>query len=660
MQFPTSRTLGSVLIAAALLAGCNSSSDKKDSSDDTSTTPAAEERLSLSFLGRHSTSEFGVSAAEIVVYHAATQSTFAVNALNGKLDVINLSDPENIATTSTSIGVEDDTEVGATVNSVSLHGDILALAIQAAVKTDPGWVGFYDANTLGFISKVQVGALPDMLTFTPDGSKVLVANEGEPSDDYQIDPEGSISVINVSDIQNPTVSTADFTAFNGQKQQLLDAGVRIFGPNATVAQDLEPEYIAVSADGKTAWAALQENNAIAEINVDTATVTDIWPLGYKDHGVAGNGMDAYDEDLAINIAPLQGIKGIYQPDAMLAYTVGGKTYLVTANEGDARAWGEDNADYWGSQSVSNGNSPTTLCTGGDASKGFVEELRAKHLTDYRGISRRCGDDLPPQLAAIAGGAFLNPANFGWCGATDAGTNANSDPRGGCDDSKFGRLNITWTLGYQTWPSGAPKLFNRETGAELPEGTAVAANTWLKYDNLYAFGARSFSIWDAETKTLVHDSGDFFEQFLADLTGFDCGLGADRSIPCADYFNSNHEEGDAFDNRSDNKGPEPEGLAHGRINGRDYLFVGLERMGGVMVFDITDPASPIFKDYINTREDWSTAAVGNVLSTAGDLGPEGLFFVSAGDSPTNQPVLLVGNEVSGTVSVYGVQTEALGE
>lgn len=655
MQFPTSRTLGSVLIAAALLAGCGDSSDDKQTSPEN---PAAEQKLSLSFLGRHSTNQFGVSAAEIVVYHAATKTAFAVNAQNGKLDVIDLSNPENIATTSTSIGVEDDTEVGATVNSVSLHGDVLAIAIQAAVKTDEGWVGFYDANTLDLISKVQVGALPDMLTFTPDGKTLLVANEGEPSDDYQTDPEGSISVIDVSDIQNLSVRTAAFTAFNDKKDELVAAGVRIFGPGATVAMDLEPEYIAVSADGKTAWAALQENNAIAEINVDTATVTDIWPLGYKDHGAVGHGMDAYDEDGVINIGPLPGIRGIYQPDAMLAYSVGGKTYLVTANEGDARAWGENDDDYWGSQSVSGGNSPTTLCTGGDASRGFVEELRAKHLTDYRGISRRCGDDLPPQLAAIAGGAFLNPTNFGWCGATDTGTDEVSDPRGECDDSKFGRLNITWTMGYQTWPGGAPKLFNRETGAELAEGTAVAANTWLKYDNLYSFGGRSFAIWDTETKTLVHDSGDFFEKFIADLTAFDCGLGADRNITCADYFNSNHEEGDAFDNRSDNKGPEPEGLAHGRINGRDYLFVGLERMGGVMVFDITNPASTIFKDYINTREDWTTEDPSTVLSTVGDLGPEGLYFVPAKDSPTEQPILLVGNEVSGTVAVYAISTAAL--
>lgn len=655
MQFPKSSAVGSLLITAALLAGCSDSSDDKKSNPET---PAAEQKLSLSFLGRHATGEFGVSAAEIVVYHAASKTAFAVNALNGKLDVINLSDPQNIATTSTSIGVEDDTEAGSTVNSVSLYGDVLALAIQAAVKTDNGWVGFYDANTLDFISKVRVGALPDMLTFTPDGKTVLVANEGEPSDDYQIDPEGSISVIDVSNIQNPSARTAAFTAFNDKKDELIAAGVRIFGPGATVAMDLEPEYIAVSADGKTAWAALQENNAIAEINIGTATVTDIWPMGYKDHGAEGQGMDAYDEDGAINITLLPGIKGIYQPDAMLAYNVAGKTYLVTANEGDARAWGEDNVDYWGSQSVSNGNSPTTLCTGGDVSKGFVEELRAKHLTDYRGISRRCGDDLPPQLAAIAGGAFLNPANFGWCGATDAGTDINSDPRGGCDDSKFGRLNITWTMGYQTWPSGAPKLFSRETGAELAEGTAVDANTWLKYDNLYSFGGRSFSIWDTATKELVYDSGDFFEKFLADLTEFDCGLGADRSISCADYFNSNHEEGNALDNRSDNKGPEPEGLAHGRINGRDYLFVGLERMGGILVFDITTPASPIFKDYINTREDWTTADPSTVLSAVGDLGPEGLYFVSAENSPTDLPILLVGNEVSGTVAVYAISTAAL--
>lgn len=193
-----------------------------------------------------------------------------------------------------------------------------------------------------------------MVTFTSDGSHLLVANEGEPNSYNQpdsVDPEGSISVIAVSGL-NPTsssltrsVSTADFKSYNAQDAQLRNAGVRIFGPNASVAQDLEPEYITVSADSKTAYVTLQENNAIAIVDIASKTVTAIKPLGFKDHSLAGMGMDVSDEDggtntnsgsPAIKIGPVP-VKGMYLPDAIASYTVGGQTYLITANEGDARA-----------------------------------------------------------------------------------------------------------------------------------------------------------------------------------------------------------------------------------------------------------------------------------------------------------------------------------
>ena len=601
------------LLAAAALAACGGDDDNTPVA-----TPPAEatpKTLQLEKVGEYASGVYFESAAEIPAFDAASKRGFVVNPQKGAVDVIDMTDPAQPA----HIGMIDATQLlaGASINSVAVHDGLVAVAVQAANKTDPGLLALYQASDLKLVGQAQVGALPDMLTFTPDGKTVLVANEAEPSDDYQTDPEGSISVVDVSTPAKPVVRTADFRAFNNQREALLAKGVRLFGPRASVAQDLEPEYIAVSADGKTAWATLQENNAFAIIDVANARVTDIVPLGYKDHGVEGQGLDASDTDKAADIRTWPGVFGMYLPDAMAAFQAEGKTWLITANEGDARAWGEDNAAYWA----------------GDASKGFVEEFRVKHLINAKGWSGRAGDDLPPQLNALAKGGLLNPAVFGYCGA-EAGK------PGECrDDNALGRLTISWTQGYQTNADGTPKLYTAAGVADPVNGDR------LMYDRLYAYGTRSISIWD-EKGQQVWDSGDAMEQFLASDS---CKAGAARNIPCKDFFNSNHEAGDAMDNRSDNKGPEPEGVTVGRIGEKTFAFVGLERMGGVLVYDVSQPQAPVQVDYINTREDWTTKDPSTVKS--GDLGPEGLAFIPAAKSPNGKPLLMVGNEVSGTTAIF---------
>ncbi|MEI2414702.1 choice-of-anchor I family protein [Orrella sp. JC864] len=625
---------------ALALAACGSSDDDDDAPAPAPEVPAepsppeperTPDSLKLSLLGRFETGQFDVSAAEIPAFDPATRRAFVVNALAGAVDVLDLSDPAKPVR----VGGLDASAIaaGAEVNSIAVQDGLIALAIQAANKTDNGYVGLYRADTLEPIAHVGVGALPDNLVFTPDGKTVLVANEGEPSDDYQIDPEGSISIIDVSDPARPTVRTAGFSAWNGQEQALRDKGVRLFGPNAagtglaSAAQDLEPEYIAVSPDGATAWVTLQENNALAKLDIASATVTDILPLGYKDHGQPGNGIDASDDPAELDIRPRPGVYGMYMPDAIAAYTAGGKTYLATANEGDARAWGEDDPAYWA----------------GDRSKGFVEEFRVKHLVHNSGFARRRGDDLAPQLDMLATRAILNPEVFGYCGANTV-ANGGTTTSGACrDDAELGRLQVTWTLGYRTNADGSPVYFNA-SGAEDPAGSI------LMYDRLYAFGARSFSIWDEDGK-LVWDSGDQFERYLA---SDECRVGPQRDIACKTYFNSGHNEGNAFDSRSDAKGPEPEGIELGRIGEKTFAFIGLERMGGIMVYDVTDPQAPVFVDYYNSRVDWSTRDTASVAATAGDLGPEGLKFVPASQSPNGQALLIVGNEVSGTTAIYNVE------
>ncbi|HEY0923033.1 choice-of-anchor I family protein [Rheinheimera pacifica] len=603
-------------LTLAVLTACNSS----DNREPVVTEPVVQTptTLSLSLLGRHSSGEYLVSAAEITAYDPDSKRAFVVNAQSGVVDVLYLIDPQNpvyLDSISATAIAEN-----AVVNSVAVHNGLVALAIESAPKTDRGFVAVYNAADLSLRDSIEVGALPDMLTFTPDGNYILVANEGEPSDDYQIDPEGSVSVINVSNPDVLFAATADFRTFNSKKAELKTAGVRIFGPNASVAQDLEPEYITVSADSKTAWVSLQENNALAVLDIASATITDILPLGYKDHGIDGNGIAASDTQSDINIARWPGVVGMYQPDTIASYTADGATYIVTANEGDARAWGETNPAYWN----------------GDASQGFVEEIRFKHLFHKSGFARRVGEDMPPQLINLAAGALLNPEVFAYCGAEPG------EPGDCREDDLLGRLTVAWTDGYRKDANGNPVLFNRN-GVEDENGDR------LMYDQVYAYGGRSFAIWSADGE-LVWDSGDFFEQYLA---SDECKLGSARDIVCADYFNSNHSAGSSFGNRSDNKGPEPEALAIGSFGEKTFAFVGLERMGGVMVFDISTPTAPTFVDYLNTREDWTTADPGTTLANAGDLGPEGITFVSAENSPNGKPLLIIGNEVSGTTAIYQI-------
>jgi len=156
----------------------------------------------------------------------------------------------------------------------------------------------------------------------------------------------------------------------------------------------------------------------------------------------------------------------------------------------------------------------------------------------------------------------------------------------------------------------------------------------QYEAAYSYGARSFTIWD-QNGLVVFDSGDDFERITASIYGA--------------QFNNGDDENEG-DSRSENKGPEPEALTVGTVGERSYAFIGLERMGGIFIYDITNPYDAFFVDYINNRDVTEGLAVGDAI---GDLAPESLLFVSADDSVTGEPMLIVGNEVSGTVAVYGI-------
>lgn len=497
--------------------------------------PAAN-RISLVPIGTYASGVFDESGAEIVAHDPGTQRLFVVNAQAGLVDVLDISDPTDPVLVDTIVA-------SGPVNSVDVLDGTVAVAVQADPAQEPGSVELFDTGGTA-LATVQVGALPDMLTFSPDGTMIVVANEGEPAG-YCAgdagDPEGSMSIIDVSagasQVTQDDVRTAGFTAFNDQAAALRAAGVRIFGPGATVAQDVEPEYVAIDADSTTAWVALQENNAFGIVDLASATVTDIVPLGYKDHSVPRNGLDASDEDGRVNIRSWP-VRGMYMPDGIDAYERAGRTFIVSANEGDAR-------DY----------------------ECFSEETRIEDLV-------------------------LDPAAFPAAERLQ-------------QEQNLGRLRTT-----TAFPTTEPAT------------------------ELYSFGGRSFTIRDA-AGNLVFDSGSDFERITAAV---------DRA-----NFNSNNDDNDSFDSRSDDKGPEPEGIEIGQAFGSTYAFIGLERVGGIMVYDIDSPTAPRFVEYVNNRNFQGDAEAG----TAGDLGPEGITFIPAADSPVRGPLLAVANEVSGTTTIYRV-------
>lgn len=493
-------------------------------------------QVSLERLGSYESGVFDESAAEISAYHAPTQRLFVVNGDVNGIDVLDLSD----LTTPTLVQQIDLSSVGDGVQSVAVSRRLktVAVAVAANTSTDDGFVALLDLD--GRLRNVlQVGALPDMLTFAPNDTTLLVANEGEPNDDYSVDPLGTVSIIDLSvgvtAATQANVQTVDFTS--------LDAGVdddlRVFGPDASVAQDLEPEYITTARGSTLCWVSLQENNALAIIDWSTATLVDVVSLGRKDHSLAANALDASDKDDAINITTWP-LEGLYQPDAIASVATAAGIFILSANEGDAREYDT-----------------------------FEEEIEIEDA------------DLDPT-------AFPNAAALQ-------------------QDETLGSLAVSIT------------------GDTDGDGDL---------DRLESYGARSMSVWDA-AGNLVWDSGDLFEQVIA------------AEYP--EHFNSTNDDNDTFDNRSDNKGPEPEGVVVGTAFGRQIAFVGLERMGGVVLLDVSDPTDPQFLDYVLDRDFDGDPEAG----TAGDLGPEGLVFVPGAQSPNGEPLLIVTNEVSGNTAIYQV-------
>ena len=363
---------------------------------------------------------------------------------------LNVSTRYNVAT-----DVNDSSFTASGIQSLDVTGNLFAIAVAATPKTNAGVIAFYSLSATGtptFLKKVTVGSLPDGVAFSPDGKYLVVANEGELSNTFMtdaIDPEGSISIINISNgTPADTAVQVKFTDFNvgGTRASELPSTVRIGRPGATVAQDLEPEYVSISADSKTAYVTLQENNAVAEVDLASGRISKIFALGFKDYGskykiaasdrYASTTKTAYENPtVPATLKNYNNLYGVYLPDGIATYTVNGKTYFLTANEGDDRD---------------------------DFLKG---ESGTSTVTD---IAR---------FSSIV--ANLDPTAF----PADVVTAIKTD-------QELGRLT----------------LLSKHAGGNYGDTDGDG-----DYDRVYVLGGRSFSIWGASTGTQVFDSGEDIER-----------------------------------------------------------------------------------------------------------------------------------------------------
>ncbi len=506
--------------------------------------PVANNELNFNLLTSFSNGPAGTNSAEIVKYDSSGHRLYVANSVGAKLDIYNFSNPA-LPVLINSISM---TPYG-NINSLTAHNGVVALAIESIPAQGNGKVVILDSNGV-FISQVNVGPMPDMITFNKNFTKLLTANEGEPNANYSIDPEGSVSIIDVtngfSSLTNANVNTLSLSIFNGQQTALLAQGIRIFSTSASVAQDLEPEYIAISDNNAYAYVTLQENNALLTIDLQADTILSIKALGYSSYAAgSGNALDASDQSGAVLITGDLPIKGAYMPDAIDFSTIAGQGYLFTANEGDSREFGS--------------------------------------VVDANRISSSTFNNLDstifPDQHILKNNKFL------------------------------GRLSA---LKYSGDTDG--------------DGD---------FDELHVMGGRSFSIWDPATGNLVYDSKDIIEQIIASHPTFGAIFNASNSIgtPVAK-------------NRSDDKGPEPEGIVVQKINGKTYAFLSLERIGGCMIFNVSNPISPIYVGYANNR---------SATASGPDLGAEGIIFIPAEESPNGNNLVLLANEVSSTISVYEIST-----
>lgn len=452
---------------------------------------------------------------EIATYLPAAKKVFAIGG--STLYELNIANPENPK-------IFKQTKLPWNASSIAASKNKLAIAFPGNFKE--GILRLYSfTDSLILEQEIKTCSGLDMVTFSPNGNFLLGACEGSPSDDFSEDPEGGVLYLSLENSKN----TPEFLSFNHlDSARLISLGVRKIG-ESSFFNSLEPEYITIASDSKTAWVSLQENNALAKIDLSKKQITDVFPLGVLDHSKDSNTIViSSSEEITRTKLPLLGIRG---PDGIASFSFGNKSFVLTANEGadvDYSAWKD--------------------------SQKWEKRLKGEKLDS----------------------AYFHAEPF-----------------------KNSKIKL----------AKDPCLKN-----ELGECSAF-----------YSFGTRSISLFDGNNGKLLWDSGNLLERKMEKLA--------------KPYFNWNSKKGKVKVNaRSSSKGIEPENVVIGDIENKKYAFIGLERMSGIVVFELENGKNPQYKGFF-----WDSS----------DRGPEGMFFIPAENSPTKEPLLIVCYEYSGTFVIYRI-------
>ncbi|NDB37734.1 MAG: hypothetical protein EB040_05315 [Actinobacteria bacterium] len=504
----------------------------------------------------------GEGSGEIATFHPGSKRIFATNGVKNAIDIFDIS---NVAAPK-KVGSVSLAPYGNDVTSVAAGRDVVAAAVLVSEKfsatgaptTPNGKLVVFDTNGKVLSSPDILGVLPDAVTFAPNGTTALVAIEAslvcakddpattaKEDTDYSkaSDPEGGVSIVDLSNPAAPVVKFAGFSQFN--VAQMRAKGIALSSVVNSVAKDFEPELI-TAVDNTYAYVTIQEANAIGKLNIETASFESITRAFESKLSLTAR--DTSDRDSGAGPRNYANVVGASQPDAIAGFKIGSGHYFVTANEGDAREY---------------------TCLN----------------DDLRGSSLKVDSRRFPTWSALSASAAL------------------------------GRAKVN------------PNIGDKDGDGDI--------------DTIHLRGSNSMTMY--RNGMVLWDSGDLLDQIQISAFGV-ANINGSHSLS-SDKSTMNYVGQD----RSDDKGSEPEGVAVGMVGDRRVAILGLERMTALVVFDITEPRSPVFQEWLQMLPAKATPA-----KDVKHFSPEGIVFVPADKSPSGKALFITSYELSGSLSIHQIE------